>query len=76
MSTHITAPDNARGALMICDYDTGSATGCMPACSAPATHVVSWDVPCYGTFTATVCARHVRPTKGRALPSDGTVSAL
>jgi hypothetical protein len=56
-----------------CTADSGSATDCQPICTAPTAHRVTFDIPCYGTFVADVCARHVAYVRGQVHPAPVTV---
>lgn len=59
-----------------CTYDSGSMTGCRPLCDAPATRVVAYTLPCYGTLRAPVCDRHLSPTLGRIYPDAYTLEPV
>lgn len=60
----------------LCEYDTGSATGCQPACSSRATMVGTYRNGSYGPFRVALCADHVRPMGSRVYPSPLDVVAL
>lgn len=59
----------------VCTYDSGSMTGCVPLCDAPAVQLVTYG---HGAYRVSVprCARHVRPTENRAYPYACDVSDI
>lgn len=58
-----------------CRFDTGSMSDCQPACSAPATRLLSYD-GYGGRYTIELCQPHVAPMRGRVFPSKATVSEI
>jgi len=62
---------------MICQHDSGSATGNRPLCDAPATitiHVAPSGG--YPAWELSVCARHLSATEGALFPYRFTTSPI
>lgn len=52
---------------MICQWDSGSATGCAPACSAPARRTVTHE-GYRGPYVSALCDRHAKILPARIYP--------
>lgn len=59
----------------VCSWDTGSMTGCEPACWSPPVAVIVYD-GYRGPYRAPVCARHQRPTLARIQPATYRVEEI
>lgn len=62
--------------MTTCTYDSGSATGCAPACERRATHAVVYRNGSYGPFTAPVCPDHLAAMQARAYPGVVRVQSV
>lgn len=53
-----------------CAWDSGTATGCQPACNDPATHAVTYDAAGHGgPYVTNLCTRHARVLPARIWPA-------
>lgn len=59
--------------MKVCELDSGSATDCQPICDRPATHTVTYLLPCYGKITTTYCAEHAKHAEAYHYPYTTTV---
>lgn len=63
--------------MATCQYDTGSMYGCEPACSKPATAVLTYGPTGMGaSHRVTLCASHVSPMRARTYPYSVTVEGV
>ena len=62
--------------MSTCTYDTGSMYGNAPACSKPATHVVTYRNGTMAALSAPVCAEHLGPMQARMYPGVESIGPV